>query len=26
VIEPLVKDTAAKYAADKKLSVGCLTN
>src|SRR4029077_12460175 len=26
VSEPLVKDTAAKYAADKKLSVGCLTN
>ena len=26
VIEPLVKDIAAKYAADKKLSVGCLTN
>ena len=26
VIEPLVKETAAKYAADKKLSTGCLTN
>jgi branched-chain amino acid transport system substrate-binding protein len=26
VIEPLVKETAAKYAAEKKLSTGCLTN
>jgi branched-chain amino acid transport system substrate-binding protein len=26
VIEPLVKETSAKYAADKKLSVGCLSN
>jgi branched-chain amino acid transport system substrate-binding protein len=26
VIDPLVKDLAAKYAEEKKISAGCLTN
>jgi hypothetical protein len=26
VLLPMVKDAAAKYAAEKKITVGCVTN